>query len=193
MRQLQLLLLLSLQVRRSTSPQQTVKWKLSQLEMVSGHAQLGVLAGFGRIAAPRIVFKSPVDVTDSPPSSNRCVRMLVRWWTSLSMKMIYQLCQQPLAAFTHKQSGRPRHHLPIMPLPQSSLMPQALRLAAQAQYLKVCTHRGQVALLAQPQRMTTDQVCQVQQERTQARPCPDSHLAVSSTPHAEGPLLVTCP
>lgn len=88
-----------------------------------------------------------MDVTDSPLLSNHCVRMLGRWWISLSMKMISQLCQRPLAAFTLKQSGRPHHHLPIMPLPQSSMMPQALLLAAQGQYLKVCTHRGQVALL----------------------------------------------
>lgn len=41
--------------------------------------------------------------------------------------------------------------------------------------------------------MTADQVCQAQEEKTQARPCPDSHPAVSSTPPVEGPLLVTCP
>ena len=41
--------------------------------------------------------------------------------------------------------------------------------------------------------MTADQVCQAQEEKTQARPCPDSHPAVSSTPPVEGPLLVTFP
>lgn len=41
--------------------------------------------------------------------------------------------------------------------------------------------------------MTAEQVCQVQQEKTQAQPCPDSHPAVSSTPRVEGPPLVTCP
>lgn len=41
--------------------------------------------------------------------------------------------------------------------------------------------------------MTADRVCQVQQEKTQARPCPDSHPVVSSTPHVEGPPQVTCP
>lgn len=40
--------------------------------------------------------------------------------------------------------------------------------------------------------MTTDQVCQVQEEKTQAHPCPDSHPAVSSTPLAEAPPLLTC-
>lgn len=74
-----------------------------------------------------------------------------------SSPQISQLCQQPLAAFTLKQSGRPRHHLPITPLPQSSMMPQVLPPAAQALYLKVCTHRGQVVLLAQPQRVRQNQ------------------------------------
>lgn len=161
--------------------------------MVSGRAQWGVSAGFGLIAAPRTGSRNLVDVTDSPPSSNHCVRMLGRWWTSPSMKMISQLCQQPLAAFTLKQSGRPRHHLPIMPLPQSSMMPQALPPAAQVQYLKVCTHRGPVVHLVQPQRMTVDQVCQERQEKVEAQPCPDCHPAASSTPHVEGPLPVTCP
>lgn len=41
--------------------------------------------------------------------------------------------------------------------------------------------------------MKADLVCQVQQQKMQARPCPDSHPAVSSTPHVEGPPLVTCP
>lgn len=41
--------------------------------------------------------------------------------------------------------------------------------------------------------MTTDQVCQVQQEKMQARPCPGSHPVVSSTPRVEAPPLVTCP
>lgn len=54
----------------------------------TGHAQWGVLAGFGVIVAPRIVSRNHVDVTDFPPSSNHCVRMLGRWWTSLSMKMV---------------------------------------------------------------------------------------------------------
>lgn len=41
--------------------------------------------------------------------------------------------------------------------------------------------------------MTADPVCQLQQEKMQAQPCPDSHPAVSSTPHVEGLPLVTCP
>lgn len=41
--------------------------------------------------------------------------------------------------------------------------------------------------------MTADPVYQVQAEKTQGRPCLDSHPAVSSTPLVEGPPLVTCP
>ncbi|MEQ2208437.1 hypothetical protein XENOCAPTIV_030709 [Xenoophorus captivus] len=41
--------------------------------------------------------------------------------------------------------------------------------------------------------MTTGQVCLVQEEKTQAQPCPDSHPAVSSTLRAAVPLLATCP
>lgn len=40
--------------------------------------------------------------------------------------------------------------------------------------------------------MITDQVCQVREEKTRARPCPDSHPAVSSTPPVEAPPLLTC-
>lgn len=78
-------------------------------------------------------------------------------WTSLSLIIcisslkISQLCQQPPAAL--KQSGRPHRHLPIMPLPQSSMMPQALQLAAQARPLKVRTHRGHMDRAAQQQRV----------------------------------------
>lgn len=64
-----------------------------------------------------------------------------------------QLCQQPLAAFSLKQSAHPPHHLPIMPLPQSSMMPQVPPLAAQAPFLKICTRRGQVVPIVQPQRV----------------------------------------
>lgn len=67
-----------------------------------------------------------------------------------------QLCQQPLAAFRLKQSAHPPHHLPIMPLPQSSMMPQVPPLAAQAPFLKICTHRGQVVLIVPPQRVRLD-------------------------------------
>lgn len=48
------------------------------------------MAGFGLIVAPRIVSRSHVDVTDFPPSSNHYVKMLGRWWTSPSMKMVRQ-------------------------------------------------------------------------------------------------------
>lgn len=67
-----------------------------------------------------------------------------------------QLCQQPLAAFRLKQSAHPHHYPPIMPLPQSSMMPQVPPLAAQAPYLKICTHRGRVVLIVQPQRVRLD-------------------------------------
>lgn len=67
-----------------------------------------------------------------------------------------QLCQQPLASFRLKQSAHPPHHLPIMPLPQSSMMPQVPPLAAQAPFLKICTHRGQVVLIVPPQRVRLD-------------------------------------
>lgn len=40
--------------------------------------------------------------------------------------------------------------------------------------------------------MTTDPVCQVQQENIQARPCPGSRPAVSNIPPAEAPPPVTC-
>ena len=41
--------------------------------------------------------------------------------------------------------------------------------------------------------MTADPVCRVQQQKMPVRPCQDYHPAVSSTPHAEGLPLVTCP
>lgn len=148
-----------------------------------------------------------------------------------------QSCQQPLAAFRLKQSAHPRHYLPIMPLPQSSMMPQVPPLAAQAPYLKICTRRGQVARLVQPQRvrldttlpnqlldyllplrpvqrcfsfscadarlsgafiyisvqMTTDPACRLHPGRMQARPCPDSPPAASSTPRVGALPPVTCP
>lgn len=43
-----------------------------------------------------------------------------------------------------------------MPLPQSSTMPQVPPLAAQSPYLKICTNRGQVVLIVQPQRVSPD-------------------------------------
>lgn len=41
--------------------------------------------------------------------------------------------------------------------------------------------------------MKTDPACRAQPGRTRARPCPDSHPAVSSTPRVGGPPLLTCP
>lgn len=175
------------------SHQQIVKWKSSQSERDAGRVKWEALAGFGLVVALKIVSKSHEDVIDSQLSFNHYVRMLGKWLILLLMKMISPLCQQPLAAFTLKQSGHHRHHLPIMPLPQSSMMPQALRPAAQVQYLIVCTHRGRAVLLVQPQRMKAHQVCLVQLVKLEAQQCPGSHPAVNSILHVVVPPLDTYP
>lgn len=56
--------------------------------MPAGRILRGVLAEFGTLVVPRIVFRSPVVVTGSPPSSSHCVRAQGRWWTSLWMKTV---------------------------------------------------------------------------------------------------------
>lgn len=63
--------------------------------MFIGHARWGVLAEFGLIAAPRVASRSLVDVTGSPLSSNHCARMLGRWWTSLLMKTVRNVHNEP--------------------------------------------------------------------------------------------------
>ncbi|CAF99592.1 unnamed protein product [Tetraodon nigroviridis] len=90
----------------------------------NSHTLWGVWAEFGTTVVPRIVFRSPAVATGSPPSSSHYIRMQGRWSISLSTKTNSQLCQQPLAAFRLKHSAPPPCHLPIMPLPQSSMMPQ---------------------------------------------------------------------
>lgn len=64
------------------------------------------------------------------------------------MVQISQSCQQPLAAFTLKASGRPWHHHPTMPLPQSSTTSQVLPRAVPVPRLKVCTRSGQALRVA---------------------------------------------
>lgn len=54
----------------------------------AGHTLWEGLAEFGTIVVPRIVFRSPVVVTGSPPSSNHYIRTQGRWWISLWMKMV---------------------------------------------------------------------------------------------------------
>lgn len=56
--------------------------------MPAGRILRGVLAEFGTLVVPRIVFRSPAVVTGSPPSFSHYVRARGRWWTSLSMKMV---------------------------------------------------------------------------------------------------------
>lgn len=56
--------------------------------MPAGRILRGVSAEFGTLVVPRTVFRSPVVVTGSPPSSSLCVRAQGRWWTSLWMKMV---------------------------------------------------------------------------------------------------------
>lgn len=64
----------------------------------AGHTLWEGLAEFGTIVVPRIVFRSTVVVTGSPPSSNHYIRMQGRWWISLWMKMV-RWCLFPFCLF----------------------------------------------------------------------------------------------
>lgn len=64
----------------------------------AGHTLWEGLAEFGTIVVPRVVFRSPVVVTGSPPSSNHYIRMQGRWWISLWMKMV-RWCSIPFCLF----------------------------------------------------------------------------------------------